>query len=101
MFDFPILSLLVWLPIVIGLILVTSNDISKSLSSTITLITTFIVFLISLQLFQAYNHTSSDLQFIEKIVWISGLNIYLASAHQVCSVFLLFSSINLYYRYIK
>ena len=32
---------------------------------------------------------------------ISGLNIYLASAHQVCSVFLLFSSINLYYRYIK
>ena len=32
---------------------------------------------------------------------ISGLNIYLASAHQVCSVFLLFSSINLYYWYIK
>ena len=32
---------------------------------------------------------------------ISNLNIYLASAHQVCSVFLLFSSINLYYRYIK
>ena len=76
MFDFPILSLLIWLPIAIGLILVTSNDISKSLSSTITLITTFIILLISLQLFQAYNHTSSDLQFIEKIVWISGLNIY-------------------------
>ena len=66
MFDFPILSLLIWLPIAIGLILVTSNDISKSLSSTITLITTFIILLISLQLFQAYNHTSSDLQFIEK-----------------------------------
>tara|TARA_B100000963_G_scaffold292035_1_gene262242 strand:+ start:16032 stop:17060 length:1029 start_codon:yes stop_codon:yes gene_type:complete len=32
---------------------------------------------------------------------ISGLNIYLASAHQICSVFLLFSSINLYYYYIK
>ena len=66
MFDFPILSLLIWLPIIIGLILVISNDISKSLSSIITLITTFIILLISLQLFHAYNYTSSDLQFIEK-----------------------------------
>ncbi len=32
---------------------------------------------------------------------ISGLNIYLASAHQITSVLLIFSSINLYYSYIK
>ena len=32
---------------------------------------------------------------------ISGLNIYLASAHQICSVILVFSSINLYYFHIK
>ena len=32
---------------------------------------------------------------------ISGLNIYLASAHQITSVLLVFSSINLYYLYIK
>ena len=76
MLDFPILSLLIWLPIIIGLILVISNDISKSLSSTITIMTTFIVLLISLKLFDAYNHTYSDLQFIERIIWISGLNIY-------------------------
>ena len=57
MIDFPILSLLIWLPIIIGLILVISNDISKSLSSTITIITTLIVFLISLKLFHAYNYT--------------------------------------------
>ena len=37
MFDYPILSILIWLPIVIGLILVASNDIGKSLSTTITL----------------------------------------------------------------
>ena len=76
MLDFPILSLLIWLPIIIGLILVISNDISKSLSSTITIMTTFIVLLISLKLFDAYNHTYGDLQFIERIIWISGLNIY-------------------------
>ena len=32
---------------------------------------------------------------------ISGLNIYLASGHQITSVLLVFSSINLYYSYIK
>tara|TARA_Y100000591_G_scaffold332945_1_gene372585 strand:- start:4814 stop:5839 length:1026 start_codon:yes stop_codon:yes gene_type:complete len=32
---------------------------------------------------------------------ISGLNMYLASAHQICSVLLVFSSINLYYYHIK
>ena len=32
---------------------------------------------------------------------ISGLNIYLASGHQIISVLLIFSSINLYYYYIK
>ena len=32
---------------------------------------------------------------------ISGLNIYLASAHQIGSVFLVFSSLYLYYSYIK
>jgi len=32
---------------------------------------------------------------------ISGLNIYLASAHQITSVLLIFSSLNLYFNYIK
>ena len=32
---------------------------------------------------------------------LSGLNIYLASAHQIISVVLVFSSINLYYHHIK
>tara|TARA_X000001036_G_scaffold401291_1_gene406300 strand:- start:234 stop:1256 length:1023 start_codon:yes stop_codon:yes gene_type:complete len=32
---------------------------------------------------------------------VSGLNIYLASAHQICSVLLVFSTINLYYNHAK
>ena len=35
------------------------------------------------------------------ITLLSGLNIYLASAHQICSIFLILSVINLYYCYIK
>ena len=32
---------------------------------------------------------------------VSGLNIYLSSAHQICSVLLVFSTINLYYNHAK
>ena len=47
MLDYPILSILIWLPILVGLILVASNDIGKSLSTTITLLTTLIILIIS------------------------------------------------------
>ena len=43
---------------------------------TITFTTTFIVFIISLQLYTSYDQYSSDLQFTEKHEWISGLKIY-------------------------
>ena len=55
MVDYPILSILVWLPIIVGLFLVISNDISKMLSSIVTLLTTLVVMLISIKLFQGYD----------------------------------------------
>tara|TARA_A100001011_G_scaffold111015_1_gene117547 strand:+ start:2596 stop:3558 length:963 start_codon:yes stop_codon:yes gene_type:complete len=39
--------------------------------------------------------------FLGIMTLISGLNIYLASSHQICSLLLVLSSINLYYNYIK
>tara|TARA_B100000035_G_scaffold315311_1_gene335158 strand:+ start:1060 stop:2562 length:1503 start_codon:yes stop_codon:yes gene_type:complete len=97
MFDYPILSILIWLPIIVGLILVVSNDFGKSASASITLLTTFLVFLISIKLFQSYDYLSGDLQFVEKLTWIPGLNIfyYLAVDGISVSLILLTSFINL------
>ena len=39
--------------------------------------------------------------FLGILTLISGLNIYLASAHQICSLLLMLSAINLYFYYIK
>ena len=39
--------------------------------------------------------------FLGVLTLVSGLNIYLASAHQLTSVVLTLSLINLYYRYIN
>ena len=76
MFDYPILSLLIWAPIFIGILLIMMRSISDNLSQLITLITTFLILIVSIILTQAYDYTSSQLQFIERIEWISGLNIY-------------------------
>ena len=43
MFDFPILSLLIWLPIAAGLMLVISNNFSNKISEYFTLIITFLI----------------------------------------------------------
>ena len=76
MFDFPILSLLIWLPIAAGLILVISNNFSNKISEYFTLIITFLILVLSLNLTNDYDHTSSQLQFIERVEWINGLNIF-------------------------
>ena len=96
MFDYPILSILIWLPILVGLILVASNDIGKSLSTIITLLTTLIILIISIKLFQSYDYSEGNLQFVERFVWISGLNIfyYLAVDGISVSLILLTSFIN-------
>ncbi len=39
--------------------------------------------------------------FLGIMTLITGLNIFLASAHQICSVLLILSSVNLYYNYIN
>mgnify|MGYP001471436790 CR=1 FL=1 len=97
MIEYPILSILIWLPIAVGLLLVVSNDISKSLSSNITILTTLVVFVISFELFQSYDHSYGNLQFTEKYKWISGLNIfyYLAVDGISVSLILLTAFINL------
>ena len=76
MFDYPILSIMIWLPIVIGLILISNKNISKFTASFLTLLTTIIIFIFSILLFQFYDYSSSDLQFVERNEWIDGLNIF-------------------------
>ena len=67
MFDYPILSLLIWAPIFIGILLIMMRSISDNLSQLVTLLTTFLILIVSINLTQAYYHTTGQLQFIERI----------------------------------
>jgi len=76
MSSYPILSMMIWLPIVMGLILINNKNISKLTASFITIIITMLIFILSIILFNLYDHSSSQLQFVEKHEWIEGMNIF-------------------------
>ncbi len=76
MSDYPILSIMVWLPIIIGLILIVNKNISKFTATLTTILTTTLIFVFSIVLFNLYDYSSGELQFIERVKWIEGIDIF-------------------------
>ena len=72
--NFPILSTIIFLPLLGSLFIFLFND-PKNNSSAIyvSLFTSVSNFLLSLFLWYSYDNTTADFQFIEEIIWISGL----------------------------
>ena len=89
MSNYPILSIMIWLPVIIGLILVSSKNISKFTASLTTLLTTTLIFIFSILLFNLFDHSASELQFVERFEWISGMNIFYLLAVDGISVSLI------------
>jgi len=80
MIDFPVLSLITFLPLVGALLIfVMVQDKDKQdaarKSRNMALFTSVITFLVSLILWFDFDRGSSDFQFVENIVWFPGLNI--------------------------
>lgn len=73
MFDLPILSLLMWLPILGGLGVLAVGD--RLGPRQFALGVTVVTFLVSLILFFGFDRTTADMQFQEMLPWISSFNI--------------------------
>lgn len=73
MFDLPILSLLIWLPILggFGVLILSKHLDPKQLALGITAV----IFLISLILLLRFNPATAEMQFQEKLSWINSFNI--------------------------
>jgi NADH-quinone oxidoreductase subunit M len=76
MFEANQLSLAIWFPIVGAiLVLATGNDQRANLARILALVISIVTFLVTLPLYIGFDKTSSELQFIEHMPWISALNI--------------------------
>ena len=76
-FEFPLLSLAVWLPILFGvLVLATGNDRNASLARSIALIGAVLGFLVTIPLYVDFDKAQIAMQFVELQDWIPYYNIH-------------------------
>ncbi|CAN7504028.1 NADH-quinone oxidoreductase subunit M [Caballeronia sp. 15711] len=76
MHSLPILSLAIWLPIVVGiLVLAIGNDSNPGPSRWLALIGSILGLIVTIPLITGFDNSSAALQFEEKAVWIDRFNI--------------------------
>ncbi len=87
--NFPILTILIFLPLIGAALIFFATDDKKSASKIrwIALLTTLIEFIISLFLWASYDSNAPALQFVEKRAWIEGYNVYYSLGIDGISIF--------------
>ena len=76
-FGYPLLSVVIWLPIVFGgLVLATGNDRNAPLARLIALLGALLGLLVALPLYTGFDRMTSAMQFVELKPWISQFNIH-------------------------
>ena len=76
-FGYPLLSVVIWLPIVFGvLVLATGNDRNAPLARIIALVGAVLGLLVTIPLYTGFDRMTSAMQFVEMKNWITQFNIH-------------------------
>ena len=76
MFGFPLLTLVIWVPILAGvLVLATGSDKNAPLARWLALIGALAGFIVSIPLYTGFVIGTSEMQFVELLPWIPAFNI--------------------------
>jgi NADH-quinone oxidoreductase subunit M len=74
--DLPLLSLLIWLPILGGFATLLAGDKGPWGGRTVALLVAVATFLLSIPLYTAFDSGTADMQFVEQTLWIATFNIH-------------------------
>ena len=74
--NWPILSLLIWLPIFGGLAIIACGEHRASIARLLALVVTAATFILSISLFVAFDTSTAVMQFTEVKPWIETFDIY-------------------------
>jgi NADH-quinone oxidoreductase subunit M len=74
MTDFPILSLLIWLPIAGGTVLLAMDALGNRGCRETALVVSVLTFILSLPLYTGFEKNTASMQFQEHIPWIGAFN---------------------------
>jgi NADH-quinone oxidoreductase subunit M len=75
-FDLPLLSLLIWLPILGGFATLAVGDHGPWGGRTVALLVSLATFLLSIPLYFGFDTATADMQFVERTLWIGAFDIY-------------------------
>ncbi|MEM7562519.1 MAG: NADH-quinone oxidoreductase subunit M, partial [Pseudomonadota bacterium] len=73
--DWPLLSLVIWTPIIGGILVLFAGDKEPSGARKIALVVSIVTFLLSLPLYTQFNADTHLMQFVERHSWIDAFNI--------------------------
>jgi len=73
--GYPILSTLIWLPIIAGVIVLFAGRNNPQLAKWLSLGTVIVTFLLSLPLWFAFDRTTAAMQFVEQFDWVPAYHI--------------------------
>jgi NADH-quinone oxidoreductase subunit M len=76
MHDFPLLTLIIWLPIIGGIAVLVSGDRSAIRSKQIALGFSVLTFLVSLGLWFGFDRATAEMQFVERVAWIPTFDVF-------------------------
>ncbi|MFC3715709.1 NADH-quinone oxidoreductase subunit M [Luteimonas soli] len=75
MSNLPLLSLLIWLPIIGGGLVLALGNQRANAARWLSLLIAFVVFVLSIPLFTGFDYANAGLQFIERREWIPAYDI--------------------------
>jgi formate hydrogenlyase subunit 3/multisubunit Na+/H+ antiporter MnhD subunit len=73
--DWPLLSLVIWTPIVGGILVLIAGDEKPAAARKIALLFSIVTFLLSLPLYSQFNTDTHLMQFVQRDSWIPAFNI--------------------------
>ena len=75
-FEFPLLSLIIWLPIIFGIaVFATGNDRNAQLARSIALTGSILGILVAIPLYTSFDSSLATMQFVENHVWFERFNV--------------------------
>jgi NADH-quinone oxidoreductase subunit M len=74
--EFPWLTLIIWLPIIGGIVVIASGDKAPDLTKWLALGFALVTFLFSLPLWFGFDQTTAAMQFVERAAWIPTFDVH-------------------------
>lgn len=74
--NWPLLSLLIWLPITGGIVVLALGERYRSAAKTVALFTALLTVYLCIPLYSHFDNTLASMQFVEQQPWIASLNIH-------------------------